>query len=396
MTGHGKRPPKGPPKGLSCEQAGVPRRSVLRAGGALAGLGALQGLGLGGIAPRALAETPRRFDLTPARAPRAEMTLRRVAFGSCLSQTRPAPIMKTIFDLYPDLFLFLGDNVYGSRSPGDPALPSLVEAYSQAAAREDMQRLLTSVPVMPVWDDHDYGLNDGGGDFPYKDQAKELFLDFWGVPQDDPRRYHGGLYMAKTFGPRGKRTQVILLDTRYFRSPTLRGEDARGRKAYFPDPDPDKTILGPDQWLWLERQLREPAELRLICSSIQVLSRSHRFEKWANLPTERARLMSLIRQTRAGGVLFLSGDRHAGGIYKDPAALDYPVYEVTSSSLNVAMDSPPSEPDPLRLEPLLGGDNVGLVMSDWGRGTVRAELRDAKGTVRQGLDIAIADLQPNP
>src|ERR671935_24702 len=72
---------------------------------------------------------------------------------------------------------------------------------------------------------------------------------------------------ASLLGPEGKPLQVILLDTRYFRSPVK-----RSGRTVVPNTDPGATILGPAQWEWLERQLREPADLRLIGSSIQVVA----------------------------------------------------------------------------------------------------------------------------
>ena len=97
--------------------------------------------------------------------------------------------------------------------------------------------------------------------------------------------------------------QVILLDTRSFRSP-LRPTDQRGapgKERYLPDPDPAKTMLGEAQWAWLRAQLQQPAELRLIVSSIQVLAEGHGWERWGNLPRERERLFELIAATGAEG-----------------------------------------------------------------------------------------------
>ena len=116
--------------------------------------------------------------------------------------------------------------------------------------------------------------------------------------------------------------QVILLDTRWFRS-ALKPSDDRGKpgkERYLPDADPAKTMLGEAQWRWLEEQLRQPAELRLLVSSIQVVAEGHGWERWGNFPLERQRLYRLIADTRAQGVVFLSGDRHVGALYREPPA----------------------------------------------------------------------------
>jgi alkaline phosphatase D len=36
---------------------------------------------------------------------------------------------------------------------------------------------------------------------------------------------------------------------------------------YIPHADPSTTILGEEQWEWLEQPLRQPADLRIIASS---------------------------------------------------------------------------------------------------------------------------------
>ena len=93
-------------------------------------------------------------------------------------------------------------------------------------------------------------------------------------------------------------------------------------------------MLGEPQWKLLEEQLRTPADLRIIASSIQVVSQEHDSEKWMNLPHERERLYRLIRDTRASGVLFVSGDVHRGEISAMDGGVGYPLYDLTASGLS--------------------------------------------------------------
>ena len=312
----------------------------------------------------------------PARA-QGQAPLTRIAFGSCAHQDKPQPIWDAVLRYRPDLFIFAGDNVYGDLTPG--AANGLREAYAKAATIEGYRKLRAEVPVLATWDDHDYGQNDAGGDFPYQDEAKALFLEFWQVPEDDPRRTREGVYDARTLGPDGRRLRVILLDLRSFRSPLRRKpESAPGPGPYLPDPDPAKTMLGEAQWAWLEAQLREPAELRLIVSSVQVLAEGHGYERWGNLPHERARLLALIAATRANGVILLSGDRHVGALYRLDEGVPYPLYEITSSGLNMFYAAA-SEPGPLRLGAVYGRENFGTIDIDWWAGEVRLAVRALNG-----------------
>jgi alkaline phosphatase D len=317
--------------------------------------------------------------------------LTRVAFGSCAHQAKPQPIWDAVLDYRPELFIFAGDNVYGDVTSA--ALTELSEAYASTAAIEGYARVRETVPVLATWDDHDYGQNDGGADFAHKAAAKRLFLDFWQVRQHDPRRTREGIYHAQTFGPAGMRVQVILLDTRSFRSPlrTTDEPDMPGKGPYLPDADPAKTMLGAAQWAWLRDQLLQPAELRLIVSSVQVLAGDHGWESWGNLPLEQAKLFDLIAETGTGGVILLSGDRHVGALYQRRAGVPYGLYEITSSGINMTYAAS-REPGPLRLGAVYGAPNFGTVDIDWWAGEVRLSVRGMNGEPVRQVTIPLADL----
>lgn len=306
--------------------------------------------------------------------------LRHIAFGSCIDQTKPQPIWDAVLASTPGLFIFAGDNVYASEQPWSPE--RLRAAYAMQAAVPGFARLRASVPHMTIWDDHDYGVNDGGAEFAHKAASKQAFLDFWQLPKDDPRRSREGLYHAQIFGPPDRSVQVILLDTRWWRS-ALKPSDQRGlpgKERYLPDADPGKTMLGDVQWRWLEEQLRAPAQLRLIVSSIQVLAEGHGWERWGNLPRERERLLRMIAQSGAGGVIFLSGDRHIGALYREARGLPYPLYEITSSGITHPWRDA-HEAGPNRLGSLVTQPHFGSILVDWTARVLHLGLRGQDGVV---------------
>jgi alkaline phosphatase D len=325
--------------------------------------------------------------------PAADAVIERIAFGSCADQRHPQPFWTTIGEAEPQLVVMLGDNVYGDVSSAE--MTELRTAYAALGAQPGFQRLRATVPFLAVWDDHDFGVNDGGGDFPYRLQSEALFRAFWSLPPGSGGGADEGLYQAYLFGPPGRRLQLILLDTRSFRSP-LKPTDqrgARGRERYLPDPDPEKTMLGEAQWQWLAARLREPADLRVIISSIQVLADSHGWERWGNLPHQRERLLRLIGETGAGSVVFISGDRHFGALYRRADGLPYPLYEITASSLNRPFLATREQDARQISEPYRWG-NFGVALIDWQTRRLRLELRDWNGAVALASVIDLAELQP--
>ena len=267
----------------------------------------------------------------------------RIAFGSCSKSWKPQDIWAEIAQTNPELFLFLGDVVYTDEKVEEKmgTVKALNEAYRHFSTVMEFQRFRKNIPVLATWDDHDYGLREGGTEFHLKDVTRNLFLDFWGVPKSDPRRNQvGGIYTSHEFGPPGRRVQIILLDTRFSRSPLLtlpEDEFERARLSgfgpYQPDTDPSARMLHDMQWVWLEKQLQQPAQLRLICSSIPFAAGFRGWESWANFPLERLRFIRLIDKTRASGIIFLTGDIHYGDLSCETRDVPYPIWDLTSSGL---------------------------------------------------------------
>jgi alkaline phosphatase D len=315
--------------------------------------------------------------------------LTRIAFGSCAHQDKPQPIWDTILGYRPELFIFAGDNVYGDVS--SEAMTELRAAYARAAAIEGHAKLRRAVPVLATWDDHDYGRNDAGAEYPLRDVSQRIMLDFFDEPADSPRRQRPGVYRADVFGPVGRRVQVILLDTRYFRSALRRGTMS-GR--YARSGDPRDTMLGPTQWDWLGRELRRPAELRLLVSSVQVIAEDHDYERWDELPHERERLLALVGEAGARGLVALSGDRHQAELsVLEGTAAGYPLYDLTSSSLNRPLGGS-SAHNRHRVGPVVDVSNFGSVDVDWEGRVVTLRVWDEHGVPRIDHSLLLGTLAP--
>lgn len=316
----------------------------------------------------------------------------RILVASCFDEEKgDSPAMRSLAGETADLFLMIGDNVYGDRNGpayvnNQPELDELRESFRDLAAREDFRAVRAKFPMMVAWDDHDYGANDAGKEFPFKRLSERIHERFWGLENEDVGAWPG-TYYERAFGPEGQRTQIIVLDTRFFRSALTPTDEwgKKGKERYIPSADPEQDMLGNDQWTWLENRLQDPADLRLIVSSIQVLpTDGHGYEAWATMPLEQQRLYRLIRETEAKGVVFVSGDRHSAFLYKDDAALPYPVSEITASSVNVAFAETTTEMDRAQVGEGYPPENYGAIGIDWDAGTVSLEVKSNSGeTVRE-------------
>jgi len=311
-----------------------------------------------------------------AQLPPKAAGVRKLAWGSCAQQDWPQPYWDTVATMKPDLLVLAGDNVYGDCS--NYSCQELIAAYDELAAKPSFQGARRSLPMIVTWDDHDFGLSDGHAANPFKAKAKELFVEFWQIPPEDARRGREGVYTHYIWGQKGQRLQVILLDTRWFRSEFLPTDSpmAPGKERYTPDTgNRSKSMLGEQQWSWLRSCLLEPAELRLIVSSVQLVADGHGWEAWRLLPFERERFYVLLQEVAASPVVVLSGDRHVGGFYATRSGAR--VLEATASSWTHTSLRPGDEAGPDRLGPLVRVNNFGVVEVDWSARVVNITLRRA-------------------
>lgn len=330
--------------------------------------------------------------------------LRKIAFASCAKQWEPQPIWKTIAAQNPDLFLFLGDAIYGDWDGEEVFIPTeetLKRDWSRLASNPDFASFRAQTPILATWDNHDYGKHDGGAEFALKQESKKIFLDFFEEPKESERRARPGIYDSVVIGPEGRRVQIILLDCRSFKDPYIKDERTKEEKAelgirgqYIPNMDPNAALLGSAQWEWLEAELQRPAELRLICSGVQVVANEKAMEEWGNFPLERQRLFDLIGRTGANGVIFVSGNVHFAEISQTDEG-PYPLTDFTSSGMTHVDPGYASLRNSRRTAGPLTQKNFGLVEIDWEEpgGAVLLSAIDQDGRSAFSQRVRMSDLK---
>ncbi|MBM3159438.1 MAG: alkaline phosphatase family protein [Bacteroidetes bacterium] len=321
-----------------------------------------------------------------------------IGIGSCANQDIAQPLLGIAASYKPDYFIFLGDNIYGDTDNMD----TLRAKYKRWGAQLSFLELKKATRLFATWDDHDFGRNDAGRHYPSKKESKEIFLSFFEESDTSSRRKHDGIYHVEYLKEKGRTIQLILLDNRTFR------DDVRLFDSTAPTPRPyyfykldysihqnaDSTLLGEEQWKWLEEILKVPADIRLVCSGTQFSIEYNGYEAWANYPNEQQRFIDLIKRTRANGVLFLTGDVHYGELSKLNVPDLYPLYDLTSSGITSTWSF--ATPNSNRIEGPIMDNNIGLITIRWEKDPViEMQLMDAANNSRMQYQFRLSEISFN-
>jgi alkaline phosphatase D len=206
-------------------------------------------------------------------------------------------------------FLWVGDAIYGDDYDAAhrvvPATPAVLQSLYQELLQENAgyrRFVQDATTVLGVWDDHDYGVNNGDRTYPFRVESAAAYLDFLrgsNAPQAIDlsimaRRAQAGrgLYGVKVLDFRRPRGQELLSDRAAGIEPDATGAvnitalsdrsvavfliDCRSNKSPWPRKnqlalDYEGDFLGEEQWQWLEAALqRSTATVNLIVQGLQV------------------------------------------------------------------------------------------------------------------------------
>jgi len=304
-----------------------------------------------------------------------------LSFGSCNNQNLKNKMWDEILKNKPDVFVWGGDIVYADTEDMN-LMKKIYEIQKNDFSYINFKKY---IPVIGTWDDHDYGLNDGGIEYAKKDSVQQIFLDFFDVGKLDQRRVQQGVYHSRKYFVGKNTINIIVLDTRYFRTGLTK--DTTGVKRFTPNDYGEGSILGKTQWLWLENELNNTkANFNIIVSSIQFLSFEHGFESWGNMPHEVDKLKQIIVNSKAKGVIILSGDRHIAEISKDTiSGLNYPLIDFTSSGLTHSYTAYKGEPNKFRMTKVVADKNFGILKFDLEKNQVTMEIRGENNVLYESI-----------
>ena len=304
-----------------------------------------------------------------------------IAFGSCNKQYEENVLWKEIGKNNPDLWVWGGDNIYSDTND----MSVLRANYDKLSTQKGYADLIKNIPVMATWDDHDYGINDGGVEYDKKNESQEVFLDFFKVGKDSERRKRKGIYHSEIFKTTKGSIKVIVLDTRFFRTALTKSKVKKRRNT--PNKYGEGTVLGEIQWKWLINELNNSkADFNIIVSSIQVLAAEHGFETWGNFPHEVDKLKNVITTSKAKGVLIISGDRHISEFSKTKVNnLSFPLIDFTSSGLTHSYNNFTSENNKLRVKNVVSEISFGLLKFNFDTHQIKMQMKGKENILLQEI-----------
>lgn len=301
-----------------------------------------------------------------------------IAFGSCDNQKIKNELWPAIDKNHPSVWIWGGDNVYSDTED----MKFLENNYNFQKQDADYLKFIKDKIILGTWDDHDFGANDGGENYPFKRESQQLLLDFLDTPKNAIERKRDGVYNSKIITVNKNKVKIIVLDTRFFRTGLTKGV---GSKRFQPNKYGEGTMLGEAQWKWLENELNSSdTQFNVIVSSIQFLSNKHGFEAWANFPHEIDKLEKIIVSSKAKGTFIISGDRHIATFSsKNIPGLSYPLVDFTSSGLTHIYKNFSGEENPFVKGEVVKEINFGLLKFDFKKNKVTMEIRGKENKLLQ-------------
>jgi alkaline phosphatase D len=314
----------------------------------------------------------------------------KVLIGSCYYGNEPVydrpgrgyggeyDIFESMNKVGANAMVWLGDNVY-LREVDWFSRSGILHRYDHARALPQLQPLLSSMHHYAIWDDHDFGPNDGNRSFRNKHYTTEAFKMFFPNPPAAQSKEEG-IYTMFQWGD----VEFYLLDNRTFRSPHYR---TTGKKE----------ALGDKQIEWLIDNLKySRAPFKFVCVGSQFLNPVDKFENLSQYP-ERDSIINLITKENINGVIFLTGDRHFTELTEYKRNGTYPLYDLTVSPLTSgAYKGAEKEENTMRVENTIITDRNFGVLEFSGERTDRVltiKIYNSKGELQWTKEMKAKELK---
>lgn len=285
-----------------------------------------------------------------------------------------------------DFMLWLGDNWY-TREVDYGSEWGLWYRASRDRSAKVLQTLLKKMSHYAIWDDHDYGPNNDGVSYIFKNETRSVFQAYFANPTY-------GFNNQGTFTKVGHNdVDLFLMDNRTWRSSDNMPDSVHGMI------NTEKAMYGKMQMEWLKNALlNSTAAFKIIVSGSQMINKANRYDCFVRYAHEFNDFMDFLQYSKVNGVLFITGDKHISEINKLERDRSYPLYDITVSPLTSGISKINKEErdNPMRISgSLIEEHNYGkfsLLGNDQDRRLV-IEFLDRKGMSKFKYEISASDLK---
>lgn len=244
----------------------------------------------------------------------------RISILSCMLDLVPfkSSLWKSLELSKPDLVFFVGDTVYGDITSEPPGPKTLWRRFMETRRRVPFYHMKELIPCLAVWDDHDYGRNDAGYDYPFKASSLEIFNTFFAQDTRLGDLSHGP-GVSTCFSAFGH--DFLMADNRYFRN-----DPAPGYKAFW----------GQEQFDWIHKTLSQQKRPLWLIQGSQFFGgysrKKQSYEK--NYDEEFSATLKMLSSLNRP-LIFVSGDLHYTELINlESSLLGFPTFEITSSCIH--------------------------------------------------------------
>ncbi|HMW37916.1 MAG: alkaline phosphatase D family protein [Saprospiraceae bacterium] len=295
-------------------------------------------------------------------------------------------IFETMSKEKANLMVWLGDNWY-TREADYGSEWGLWYRASRDRSLECLRELNKNMSNVAIWDDHDFGPNNEGAAYIFKEESRRVFQSYWANPTYGMD--NKGIYTKVSYND----VDLFLMDGRSWRSSDDLPDQINGQ------PNMAKRMFGQEQMDWLKNALlNSTAAFKIIVSGSQMLNPLSPLDCFTHFPAEKKELMDFLQTSKVNGVLFLSGDRHLSEINKIERDSLYTLYDITVSSLTAGVSKMTKEEkvNPNRV------NNFFLEEHNFGRFTFTGDKKNRKlnidfidknGNTRHSFEISASALK---
>jgi alkaline phosphatase D len=289
-----------------------------------------------------------------------------------------APAYETAAQDFPEFVMQIGD--FDHRSPAKikkmRAMHREVRGPLTAAGADFQQHIASAFPLFHVWDDHDYGANNGDKTFRHKADALKAFREYYPLP-DLPNP--AGIWHSFSYA----QADFLMLDLRSQRDPVKEGNSPKKSML-----DGDNITNGQKDWL-KGKLASSTATWKFVISSVPFNPTVEKKDGWSEYSDERNELLNFIQTLGITGVIFISADMHFGGAIDDGTNSGLPEMQIPHTNLDAGHSDTTSRPGDWS-EGIFTGDNQpGYGLVHVAADHVTLEVKGSDGSVRSSLVIGL-------